>query len=354
MNCHGCKQKYDLQCADLSPKRYRKLNPEGKLKWRCFECRSKEPKTGNTNTPLRPALQPKLDGEHVPEISSEISNITLRKKGETSLPAVYITEEKLRDIWKNEMRQEMQIMLEGTIKRTISSQLTTINSQCSGVQESVDYVSTQYEELRKEISVLKGILSCTSSEMKLLKEENKKIKDDLSVCMNRVHSLEAENLKQQQWVRMQNIEITGIPEEKTEVTTDLVLRVAQQIGVKIELSDVEFAHRVQPRRAESAARARPIVVRLRQRATKDQLIAAARKHRNLNGRDLGIGGEDCKVYVNEHLTRDSKILLSSCKQKAKEVNYKFVWTKNCRIFVRKNETAPPVPINSSSDLLKIV
>lgn len=358
MNCHGCKQKYDLQCADLSPKRFRKLNQEGKLKWRCLECKSKQPKVGNINTPLRPTQQSRGEDEIVAEVSTVKSNVTLRKKPEpptlsSSRAVDYVTEEVLRDIWNNEMRQEMQTMLEATIKRTVSEQLKTIHNQCTGFQESILYVSTQYDDLKNEIVDLKKLLGSTSSELKCLKVENKTLKGDLSACMTRVKALEDESLKQQQWVRMQNVEITGIPEGKDEITSELVLKVTKHIGINIVPSDLEFAHRVQPRRAESASRARSVIVRLRERIVKDQIIAAARKHRAMTAKDLGIGSESSKIFVNEHLTKESKMLLNSCKQKAKEVNYKYIWTKNCRIYVRRNDTSPAIPINSSSDLLKI-
>lgn len=87
---------------------------------------------------------------------------------------------------------------------------------------------------------------------------------------------------------------------------------------------------------------------------KDQIVAAARKHRNLNAGQMGIVSETDRVFINEHLTKDSKMLLSACKQKAREANYKYIWTKNCRVFVRKNEKSLPIPINSSLDLIKIV
>ncbi|KOB73882.1 hypothetical protein OBRU01_10436 [Operophtera brumata] len=251
------------------------------------------------------------------------------------------------------MRQEMQAMLEATIKNTITDQLKTIHNQCTGFTESIAYVSTQYEDLRNQIVDLKKLLGSTSSELKCLKVENKTLRGDLSACMTRVKALEDENMKQQQWVRLQNLEITGIPEDKNESTSELVLKVTKHIGVNIEPYELEFAHRVQPRRAESAARARSIIVRLRERVVKDRIIAAARKHRAITAKDMGIGSESNKIYVNEHLTKDSKMLLNSCKQKAKEVNYKYTWTKNCRIYVRKNETSPAIPINSSADLIKI-
>ena len=45
-----------------------------------------------------------------------------------------------------------------------------------------------------------------------------------------------------------------------------------------------------------------------------------------------------KLYVDKNLTRARKYLLWRTKQMAKQNNYKYVWTKNSRIFVRKDDS----------------
>ncbi|CAK1599947.1 unnamed protein product [Parnassius mnemosyne] len=346
MTCLGCKQKYDLQCANISPQRYRALNDENKRNWRCLECKSKIPKKDNTNTPIRPSHQT----ESAVLDNADNLNVTLRKKSDLAFD--YITEKKLKDVLEAE-RQELRIVIQSSLKE-LSDQLTTIKNQCSGYQESSMFISGQYEDFRKELVELKKLLATTTSELKCIREENKSLKNSVTAQAARIKALEDENLRQQQWTRMQNIEITGIPENKAEDTKQIVLKLSQHIGAPIQQTDIDFAHRVQPRRAVSAARARPIVVHLRQRAVKDKVIAAGRKYRTLNAKDLGMGDETNRVYINEHLTKENKILLNTCKQKAKEINYKFVWTKNCRIFVRKDEASPPIPISSSTDISKIM
>lgn len=251
------------------------------------------------------------------------------------------------------MKMDLKSVIDSSV-RELSGQLKTINGQCTDFQESLSYVSRQYDDLRKEIADLKQLFSNTSSEIKGLKDENKSLKQSLTACVSRVKLLEDENLKQQQWARIKNVEITGIPESKDEITSALVLKVTEHIGVALKPVDIEFAHRVQPRSTVNASLARPIVVRFRQSIPKDQVVAAARKYRNMTARDVGVGGEGHKVFVNEHLIRENKMLLGLCKRQAKEANYEFTWTKNCRIYARKNVTSPPIPIISSADLVKIV
>lgn len=341
MTCQNCKHKYDLPCANISPKRFKKISQESKLRWKCLECKSRQPKLDNTNTPVRAG---QLSTEDEDECSSQDQYVTKRR-----YPPVekYITESTFKEFLSKELKKEIETVVEATLTRLVSNQLKDIVQQFSGFQSSMTFISEQYEEL-------KNVWSSTSLELKSLKEENKALKENLTTLCARVKVLEDENMKQQQWVRLQNVEITGIPENKQEDAVAIVQKLCEHIGVSVAPTDVEFAHRVQPRREASAARARPIIARFRHRVLKDKIIVAARKHRDLNTRDMRIGGESSKIYINEHLTKDNKMLLKLCKQKGKELNYKFIWTKNCRIFVRKNETSPPIPINSSIDVGKIV
>lgn len=344
ISCHGCKLKYDLMCANLSPKRFRKMNQEAKTQWKCSECKSRQPKTGNIDTPIRSASHSMIDDKGKLEHPSQDCNVTVRRNRSVDLQ---LTQDKFKEILKKELMTEMEVMLEKILTRMVSNQLKDINSRFVEVQESMNYISGQYDDLKKH-------LDSTTSDLQCLKDENKYLKEQLNHLTTCVKTLEDNNMKQQQWARLQNIEISGIPEDKDENTLTIVQKISKHIGVSIEPSEVEFAHRVQPRRATSAARARPIVARLKHRFIKDKIMAAARKHRNLYASDVGIGCGTSKIFINEHLTKENKMLLSQCKHKVKELNYKFIWTKNCRIFVRKNEASPPISISSSADIVKIV
>lgn len=337
MTCQNCKLKYDLPCVNISSKRFKKLSHDFKLTWKCIECKSKLPKPDNSNTAIRALSHSNTDNDN--EIEEEGSHVTFQK-----IRTDHTSENRIREIWSSEMKKDIETMIEETIKR---KQLTATNSQCLVFQESLTFLSGQYEDLKK-------LLDTTSTELKSIKEENKTLKENINSLTARVKAIEDENIHLHQWVRLQNVEIIGIPEKKDENITAIVQKVSQHIGVHIEPSDLEFAHRVQPQRAESNDCPRPIIVRLRQRAIKDYIIAAARKYRDLNTCAVGMEGESHRIFINDHLTKDNKMLLTSCKQKAKELKYKYVWTKNCRIFCKKNETSAPIPIVSVQDLLKIV
>ncbi|KAL4711717.1 hypothetical protein ACJJTC_003484 [Scirpophaga incertulas] len=121
---------------------------------------------------------------------------------------------------------------------------------------------------------------------------------------------------------MSNIEIVGLPETPNESPVNLAIKIASHAGVQLQPTQVESAYRVQPMK-RVAGRPKPIIVRLQSRILKDQIISVGRR------------------------------LLNATKANAKAMSYKFVWVRNCNIFLRKNEEAPVITVNSEKDLQKI-
>ena len=57
-----------------------------------------------------------------------------------------------------------------------------------------------------------------------------------------------------------------------------------------------------------------------------------------------------KLYVNENLTQRRKRFFWLVKQKAKELDYQFIWTSNGPIFIREDEKADSLLIRTEYDL----
>lgn len=334
-----CSHSYHYVCANMTSDLLKKQGS-----WTCPLCTSQRPKGDNSNTPIKPSEQSLVD-------DSERSNVTIRKQGTSTglceQPNTGNDEEELRPHVRNIIHQE----LSSIVRDLFNKEFKSFRDQLTGLENSIKFINSQYEDIKK-------LLSANSKEIKSIKDENKMLREDLLSLKARVKQLEDDNMRQQQWTRLQNIELVGIPESSDEETPNIVVKVANYVGVSVDSSDIEFAHRIQPRRGGTTAHPRTIVARLRQRSTKDAIVAAARKKRSVTAGDVGLGGEqnvnkNNKIYINEHLCKENKQLFKQCKLKCKEANYAFVWTKNCRIYVRRNPTSPPILITSTSDLKKI-
>lgn len=73
----------------------------------------------------------------------------------------------------------------------------------------------------------------------------------------------------------------------------------------------------------------------------------------LNSSMLGIGGISSSVYVAKHLSRANKMLHAAARAKAKDLSYKFVWVRNGRVFMRKNETSHFIHVKNNEVLERL-
>eukprot|EP00794_Sanderia_malayensis_P001034 gene1034-360_t len=153
--------------------------------------------------------------------------------------------------------------------------------------------------------------------------------------------------------RRDMVEIGGIPRQNE---INIVVKIADKLKVSVVSSDIEACHRISPK--ENAS----IIVELKSRKLKDALLSkeAKRIGKKLRISDLGFqmaardGSEDAgKVFINESLTSRIKNLLRLTKIKKRELDFKFVWTRNGCIYIRKNESAQVQKINFPGDLEKL-
>lgn len=147
------------------------------------------------------------------------------------------------------------------------------------------------------------------------------------------------------------MEIVGVPENKDENLSGIMLCIAKHAGVVISDEDILEINRVTPK-LKQQGRPKNIVAKLKTRLLKDNIISGIRRNR-LTTKDLGMHGSERPVYINEHLTQFNKLLLKKCRETAKLKQYQYVWSKNGRIYVRKNDTAPALQVLQERDILKL-
>ncbi|CAG4933533.1 unnamed protein product [Colias eurytheme] len=66
-----------------------------------------------------------------------------------------------------------------------------------------------------------------------------------------------------------------------------------------------------------------------------------------------VAGPASSVHINEHLTPTNKQLLKKARDIKFNLNYTYLWIRDCKIFLRKNDKSKVVRIANESDLLKL-
>lgn len=238
----------------------------------------------------------------------------------------------------------------------------------SELTKEIKSLRNELGAMRLEFSEFKTELLTCSNRVAILEEKvvkiEEKIHNNTKADINYVESTISE-LKQQlderdQELLLNDLEISGLPENSNESILHLTKLMALKLGIQLDDRDVVFAERlgfVRRNRTteEPAAKQRPrtVIIRLARRALREELLRAARIRRGLTTTDIEMPGESRKFYMNERLTRRNRKLFGKVREAAAHQKWKYVWTKNGNIFARKDDGKAAIRVRAEADVSKI-
>lgn len=289
VSCVGCLKEFHLNCAKLTKEDLVYMK-ESETTWRCEPCTTERRKS-----------------MHLEEKTA---------KGTLSL---------------SDLKYLIDSVLEGQnrIEKDLGSSIELYHT------ELVEYNKTVNEQGQKLDAALKII--------EALQSENVILKKEISFLQRKVDDAEQAN-------NNNCLEIIGLPEDKNENVEEAVISIGQSLGITLTNNAIDYCHRV--RYNPNYNGPRPLVVRFIRRADKEQLLCARKVKRDFSTRHMG-RQDDFLIFIRERLTNSRRLLFKSVRQKAKDLNYKYVWTKRGNIFIRKADNSQIMAIKSTDDLNSI-
>lgn len=172
------------------------------------------------------------------------------------------------------------------------------------------------------------------------------LKTENDTLKKKVLQLEDELDEAQQYSRRNCVEIHGLDVEGGDVLK-AVKDVGQALGMCIEDSMVDACHTLGKR--SDAAGPPAIIVKFVRRLDAEDMLAKRRVKRQLSTRHLN-KNTDTPIYINESLTQKRRILLSRARAAKKEKNFKWVWVRGGKVFMRKEDDGPVKYVKCLADL----
>ena len=213
----------------------------------------------------------------------------------------------------------------------------------------LEFVNAKYEELLE-------MMKSSKEERKALKDENKILKATIHSIESSLESVTRMNNDLEQYTRKECVEIRGIPVAATpseEQTNNIVTNVGKLLGMDITQNDISVSHQMPQSQKHKGKPGPPaIIVKFTRRDVKDNFYRARKQLKDLTTRDLGYS-EKNKIYLAESLTERNRILFKDCLKVKKDMEFKFIWTLNGKIFMRKDKDSAVHHINNKGDLQKI-
>lgn len=326
LKCNACNSKYCLACLSIEQKNVTGMDCKQLAKLKCPSCVNVTKRKNDDCSPVRQTYAAGM----------------VKPIGKTQPPPQGINDTILEEIRR--LRSDMNKQFEtqkASLERTnsilaimqtevadLSTKISSIRSELDGAIDSVQFLSEWHDDQVKLNKETEGTIHQLVKNNNLLSAQVA----DMNIKLG---------LMEQQY-RECNIEIQSVPEFKNENLLNLIQQLLKTVTCNVPDSEILSFHRVAKQNSKSD-RPRNIVVKFSSTRTRDTVLAATKtfndqnKHNKLNASHLGIASSKKPVYVTEHLSPANKLLHAATRSLAKEKNYEFVWVKNGRIFIRKDQ-----------------
>ncbi|KAJ8710879.1 hypothetical protein PYW08_009394 [Mythimna loreyi] len=256
--------------------------------------------------------------------------------------------------WKKEQDNNMaKFMAEQTsIMSKLASDIGEIKAQNVQIQTSNAEFRKTNEEMIKSMVFM-------NKKFEDMKKEVEDLRKERQVQHLYIQSLEQKITDLQRMSRGSGIELRNIPMESSENTDSLiktVCNISKLVGLRLAEPDFRDIHRL-PGKSTNSNNPRPVLVEFTKVKTKQVLLSAIRSYNKEKGKEdklntklLGMPGERKPVYIEEQLSATTKKLFYQAREYAKQNSFKYCWTSNGNIFLRKAEGDKQQLINSEKCL----
>lgn len=311
----------------------------------------KQPKKGNTNTPVRnttlivgDAAELESNVCTLPRSSkSDDSYVTHRSKIVRSFPSNenYSPTSASKDC-KRSLDTAIIDDLKSYIRDLFRSEMESIRGSIDSLTDAIKTQNYKIEQLEARVTTL---------------EKKTEEPGPATAIESVVAQIQTDIAQRDQALLSNDVEIANCPETPNENCTNILLRVAKKLGVEISEKDVMSADRVGLARTSMQTsgplRPRPVAVRLAHRGTRDALLQAARARRDLNSDGVILAESVRPLYVNERLTKFNRLLFQKARMRARDHGFKYVWIRDGKIFVRQGQEKPRHRLRNETDLISI-
>ncbi|XP_039297643.1 uncharacterized protein LOC120354478 [Nilaparvata lugens] len=215
-----------------------------------------------------------------------------------------------------------------TIQSQMAENKTESNANFASLQSTLATLKTSFDGLEKKLTRVENDNSVLKSRCSQLEEANLKLTKE--ICELKWVTMESE-----QYSKLRNIEIQGIPEKEGEDIYQLLSAISKILKVTYQPCEILIAHRLAPSRNNSPS---TIVVSFVRRSVRAEWLKAARMIK-IKASDVMTSFRATPVYVNEHLTKRNKELLKQAKNSVKAGDEKYAWVREGKVYVRKTADA---------------
>ncbi|XP_077966443.1 uncharacterized protein LOC144420015 [Styela clava] len=219
-----------------------------------------------------------------------------------------------------------------------------IKNEIHEIKESQHFMSKKFDELCSSQSELKKLAIKTKKRVADLENLVQELEEKIDILTERQQDHERRS-------RLDNLEFHNIPFSTGENCENLITDLCKKIDVPIQSFDISNCHRLSKNNKKKPS---PIIAKFINRKTRDRIIKNRSKIKSLDISTVFQKiSRSTKVFVIENLSDTNKDLFFKARDLKRACGYKFLWTNNGRVLIKKNLDTATIPIITEDDLLLI-
>jgi len=226
-----------------------------------------------------------------------------------------IKKEDIAKIVEQAIKQQTKVILE-----SFKEFQKEIKAEVSEFRKNLEFLNNKYDEILTQNKNLENKVNNIETDLKNIKETSQHVKN----LKNKLTKMEYEN-------KIQNIEIVGIPKNENEKLEAITKILAEKLEIKEHQNDIETIYRTNKKESDGN-----IIIKLRSREIRNKWLEAQKKNK-IYKNDIDATQDKKRIFINEHLPNETKMLLKEVKTIKNELGIKFVWTKNGRKHYNKRK-----------------
>lgn len=227
-----------------------------------------------------------------------------------------------------------------------SSVSTPARTTDASIHEKLDLIIKRLDQFDTRLTKLENEQQGMADGLNYMTTEIQELKSDLkSVNADKIANLEEEIDQLTHQANRKNLIIDGIPHKDDENLFKAIEVFSEKIGFEINPdTDINNLYRIK--------QSDKIVVQFLQICKRDKFVSSY-KGAKIVASDLGFKSNNSRIYVNEMLTPKQAALFHKVRMFKKANGFKYAWSKNQRIFLRKSSDSDVIAIRSTDDLDKL-
>ncbi|XP_066932691.1 uncharacterized protein [Clytia hemisphaerica] len=262
-------------------------------------------RNSTSSTPIKQNT-PKKHNKNQENIDTEISTNQTKNNNDDQLsPSQQIFKQNEEIIRQNqEIFQQNQNILQRMTNLELSTDrrinelvdaLTDMKGELKGVIDSQDFINKEHEKQKLELSKVETKIKSLSTDSSQHELNINRLKNGMNNTERSITDLHFLVNDLEQYGRREMINISGVPRKNNENTDNIVLDIANKIGVELEVKHIAASHRT------SSKRTAPIIVKFTSRRYRNQMWEARWNLKNVKTTEIGFN-ENNSIYFNESLT----------------------------------------------------